>query len=136
MENALNKANKKASWVFRTFSTRNVCFLKKIWKSVVQCHLDYGSILWSPVSDITELKRMESPLRAFTRKGNHMSNLNYWERLKSFKLYSQKRRNERYKVIYIWKSLNGLVPSLGLSLNENENDGMRSGPKKNSPKKN
>ena len=29
MDNALRKANKKASWVFITFTTRNVHFLKK-----------------------------------------------------------------------------------------------------------
>ena len=57
MDNALRKANKKASWVFRTFTTKNVHFLKKIWNSVIQCHLDYGSILWSPVSEITDLKK-------------------------------------------------------------------------------
>ena len=43
----------------------------------------------------------------------------YWDRLKIFKLYSIQRRNERYKILYIWKSLNGLVPSLGLCWNPN-----------------
>ena len=43
----------------------------------------------------------------------------YWDRLKIFKLYSIQRRNERYKILCIWKSLNGLVPSLGLRLNPN-----------------
>ena len=99
------------------FSTRNVNFLCKIWKSLVQCHLDYGSILWAPVSKKTALKYMEGPLRAFTRRGIDMKTKNYWDRLKAFKLYSIQRRNERYKVLYIWKSLNGLVPSLGLSWN-------------------
>ena len=102
------------------FYHKKCVFLKKLWKSVIQCHLDYGSILWSLLSDITDLKRMESTLRALTRKGSNMSNKNYWERLKSFKLYSQQRRNERYKIIYIWKLLNDLVPSLGLSLSEND----------------
>ena len=92
-----------------------------------QCHLDYGSILWSPVSEITDLKKMESTLRVFTKRGSGMNELNYWERLKKFQLYSKQRRNERYKIIYIWKSINGLVPSLGLELTDS--DGTRSGMK-------
>ena len=99
MDCALNKANKKANWVFRTFKTRDVIFLKKIWKSTIQCHLDYGSILWAPVSEIMDLKKMENVLRSYTRRAIGMDGLNYWERLKKFKLYSQQRRNERYKII-------------------------------------
>ena len=115
---AVKKALQKSDWIFRTFGTRKVNFLRKIWKSLVQCHLDYGSILWAPVSKKTALKYMEGPLRAFTRRGIDMKTKNYWDRLKAFKLYSIQRRNERYKVLYIWKSLNGLVPSLGLSWNQ------------------
>ena len=44
MKAAVRKADKKSSWIFRTFSTRDVHFMKKMWKSLVQCHLDYGSI--------------------------------------------------------------------------------------------
>ena len=43
---------------------------------------------------------------------------NYWERLKIFKLYSNQRRNERYKILYIWKSLYNMVPSLDLKWSE------------------
>ena len=56
-------------------------------------------------------------MRAFTKKGKGMHNKNYWERLEEFKLYSIQRRNERYKIIYVWKSINGLVPSLGIEWN-------------------
>ena len=33
-------------------------------------------------------------------------------------MYSNQRRNERYKIIYIWKSLYNIVPSLGLIWNQ------------------
>ena len=49
-----------------------------------------------------------------------MSGLNYWERLKAFNLSSIQRRVERYRIIYSWKSLNGLAPSLGLRWNSRE----------------
>ena len=91
----------------------------------VNCHLDYGSILRAPVIGIIIIRNMKALLRAYTKKAKGMYNLNYWERLKNFKLLSNQRRSERYKIIYIWKSLNGMVPSLGLKWNFNQS---RSGP--------
>ena len=52
MKAAVQKAEKKSSWILRTFSTREVLFMRKTWRSLVQCHLDYGSILWAPVKAI------------------------------------------------------------------------------------
>ena len=52
-----------------------------------------------------------------------MKGLNYWERLKAFNLSSIQRRVERYRIIYSWKSLNGLAPSLGLTWNNREVSG-------------
>ena len=37
-----------------------------------------------------------------------------------FRLFSTERRMERYKCLYIWKSLNGFVPSLGLKWAESD----------------
>ena len=127
MKSAVSKANKKASWILRTFSNRSVEFMRKTWKVLVQCHLDYGSVLWAPVNLKGDLKYMEGPLRAFTKKAKNLYNTDYWQRLKLFKLYSNQRRNERYKILYIWKSLQNIVPSLGLSWNMT--GGPRYGPK-------
>ena len=79
--------------------------------------LDYCSKMWGPIGAV--MLKIENTQRAFTAKINGLKHLNYWDRLKIFKLYSIQRRNERYKVLYIWKSLHGLVPSLGLSWNPN-----------------
>ena len=38
-----------------------------------------------------------------------MEGLDYWERLKSLHLYSQERRRERYRIIFLWKVAQGLV---------------------------
>ena len=38
-----------------------------------------------------------------------MDGLDYWERLKSLKLYSQERRRDRYRIIFLWKVGQGLV---------------------------
>ena len=37
--------------------------------------------------------------------------MDYWERLKALGIYSLQRRRERYKILYIWKITNGLVPN-------------------------
>ena len=39
----------------------------------------------------------------------------YWSRLNTFKLLSIQRRIERFIIIYSWKSLENLVPDIGLS---------------------
>ena len=41
-------------------------------------------------------------------------NLNYWDPLKHFRVFSNERRIERYKIIYLWKSLHGFVPNLSI----------------------
>ena len=38
----------------------------------------------------------------------------YWERLVSLRLYSQERRRERYRIIFIWKVLQGYVQGYNL----------------------
>ena len=40
----------------------------------------------------------------------------YWSRLKLLQMYSQERRIERYRVIYVWKILEGYVPNCGVEL--------------------
>ena len=44
---------------------------------------------------------------------------NYWDRLKLMRFSSVQRRMERYRVIYIWKVINLLVPNFGLTWDTN-----------------
>ena len=80
--------------------------------------MDYGSLLWSPVVQKGDLKFQEGPLRTFTKRGKGMYKLNYCTHLEVFRLSSIERRTERYKILYIWKSVNNLVPSLGIKWKE------------------
>ena len=77
-----------------------------------------------------DLKSQETLLQICSKKVNGLCNQNYWERLKSLQLLSSQRRNERYKLLYVWKSLYNLVLSLGLII-KNES---RFGPKIHIPK--
>ena len=44
---------------------------------------------------------------------------NYWKRQKVCQMLSQQRRMERYKILYIWKILEGEVPNYGITKTEN-----------------
>ena len=60
------------------------------------------------------MEKVENLQRIFTRKIPEVKPLNYQERLDHLKIYSQQRRMERYRVIYAWKILEGLIPNCGL----------------------
>ena len=91
-----------------TFRRRSRLIMLTIWKSLVQSKLDYTSQLWSP-SDQASISELESVARHFTSKIDGMAGLEYWERLHSLHLYSQKKRRERYLIIFLWKVAQGLV---------------------------
>ena len=60
------KAQQKSTW-----------FFKNNMEIISPCHIDYGSILWAPVSAKLALIYMEGPLPAFTRHGKDMYDKNY-----------------------------------------------------------
>ena len=41
--------------------------------------------------------------------GVGIQDLNYWDKLRKFKILSQERRRDRYMIIFIWKLSQGLV---------------------------
>ena len=51
--------------------------------------------------------------RSFLRKISGMNLLSYWEQLQKLKMYSLERRRERYRIIYVWRVLEGQVPNVG-----------------------
>ena len=106
---AINKANQKAGWVLRTFKDRSIEYMRRMWRSLIQPHQDYCCVVWSPYSSYGNkgnIQAQEGPLRAFTKRAWGISEENYWNRLKKFKLSSIQRRVERKRCIYIWKMLN------------------------------
>ena len=108
IENTVTSANKLVGWAMRSFRRRSSMVMLIIWKSLIQCKLDYCSQLWSP-ADQASISRLESVARHFTAQVAGLADLDYWERLKSLRMYSQERRRERYRIIFIWKVLQGYV---------------------------
>ena len=111
LNNICQSARNMCSWILRTFQTRSPELMLTLWKSLVMPILDYCSQLWSP-SKVGEIQQIEEIQRAFTRKIKYDTKRDYWERLQHYRLYSLQRRRERYRIIYVWKIIEGIVPNL------------------------
>ena len=111
IQSTIVAAQNQCSWILRTFRTRDATPMLTLWRSLVQCKLDYCSQLWSP-SKKGEIQAIEMVQRSFLRKIPSLKPLSYWDQLKKLGLYSQERRRERYSIIYVWKMLENLVPNI------------------------
>jgi hypothetical protein len=120
IDKVCKKVRQKSGWLFRTFYNRQSWFLRHMWNSLVQPHIDYCSQLWAP-GEGAELEKIEKLLKDFTSKIPEISHMTYWERLAKMKLNSQQRRIERYRIIYVWKSLENIVPDTNITLANDEN---------------
>ena len=94
-----------------------------VWNSMIQSRLDYCSQLWSP-SSASEIAKIEDVQRHFTKKIDGMEGLSYRERLTKLRMYSQERRRDRYRIIFIWKIAMKLTDGYNL---EFQNEGTRRG---------
>ena len=109
--NTVDSARQLTGWILRTFKTRDKLPMLTLWKTLVLSKLDYCSQLWDP-SKKGYIQDLELVQRDFIKRINGLSELDYWQQLKSLALYSLQRRRERYMIIYVWKILENLVPNL------------------------
>ena len=98
------------AWILRTFKSRSPDLMLTTWKSLVLPILDYCSQLWCPQRK-GDIQQIEEIQKSFIRKIPLPGREDYWNRLSSLRLYSLERRRERYRIIYIWKILEDLVPN-------------------------
>ena len=91
-----------------------------LYKMLVIPLLEYCSVLWSPSSK-GQIQSLESVQWSFLRKIRADNQDNYWVCLKKMKVYSLERRRERYRIIYIWKILENLVPNPNGQINSTTN---------------
>ena len=110
--NIVEKGKIMVGWIMRTFNSREKDVMLTLWKSLVIPHLDYCSQLWSP-NEAKLIQQIEEVQKSFTRRIKNLHNQNYWERLKTLKLFSLQRRRERYVIIYTWCIIENLVPNIG-----------------------
>ena len=110
--NMCQSARNMCAWILRTFQSRCSELMLTMWKSLVLPILDYCSQLWSP-EKTGLIQEIENIQKSFTRKISSQKRENYWERLHTYRLYSLQRRRERYRILYVWKILENLVPNVG-----------------------
>ena len=90
-----------------------------LYKSLVIPVLEYCSVLWCPTSTGL-VQKLESIQWSFLRKIKGSCKKDYWECLKNMNIYSLERRRERYRIIYVWKVLENLVPNINGKIKENQ----------------
>lgn len=110
IQNQIQRVKSISAWIYRTFQSRDIDLMLTLWKSLVIPHLDYCSQLWSP-SKRSLQQDLEALQKSFLNGIPSIRKLNYWEKLKKVKMYSLERRRERYRIIYTWCILEGLVPN-------------------------
>ena len=113
---------KKAGWILRTFKCRKTFFLKLLFKTLLQPHIDYCSQLYFP-SKQTDMEKIENLQKNYFNRIPEVKHLNYWEKLKFLKMNSQERRMERYRILYVWKILEKKALNCGLESLEHERRG-------------
>ena len=121
-------ARNMCAWILRTFSDRREDLMLTTWKSLVLPILDYCSQLWSPQNK-GDIQMIEDIQKSFTRKIFLHGREDYWDRLQSLRLYSLERRRERYRIIYVWKMLENMVPNLTTDNKITSNTSLRFGRK-------
>ena len=70
---------------------------------------------WSP-GDQESVNRLESVQRHFISKVSSLEGLDYWEKLRNMKMFSQERRRERYMILFLWKIFQGMVKGYHVQL--------------------
>ena len=110
IQKLVQKVKNISAWIYRTFKSRDQNLMLTLWKSLVIPHLDYCSQLWSPTKRCL-MQELESLQKSYMNGIPSTKHLNYWEKLKELKLYSLERRRERYRIIYTWSILEGIVPN-------------------------
>ena len=68
----------KIAWVLRTFQSRHRTPMLTLWKSLILCHLDYCSQLWSP-SAVGNIQSLELLQKSFISRIYGMHGLTYWK---------------------------------------------------------
>ena len=128
-DNHIDKVSKqvrqKVGWILRSFYTRKTSHLKHLWKTLVQCHVDYCSQLYLP-GQAGNMQAIEKLFYNYTAKIPEVQEMDYWTRLDYLKMYSQERRMERYRILYVWKILEGYAPNCGIEVaQENQRLGRK-----------
>ena len=97
-----------------------------MWVTLIRPHIDYISQLWSP-SEGPLMDSLEKLQYDYTKLSPQTRNLTYEARLKMFAITSIQPHFERYKIMYLYKIHEKIVPSCGIypSSDRNSRGGLK-----------
>ena len=64
----------------------------------------------------TQVQAIEKLQKDFFKRVPALRDLDYWQQLAQLKILSLQRRLERYRILYIWKIIEGKVPNCGVHI--------------------
>ena len=102
------KASCRAKLILKCFSTRDSCLLMRAFCVFVRPLLEFSSVIWSPYY-ISDINRLESVQRSFTKHINYLRFSTYDERLANLNLESLQCRRIKADLIFCYKFTHGLV---------------------------
>ena len=76
----------------RTFFTRRTDIMKQLWKTLIQCDIDYCSQLYMP-GQTKGMQAIEKLLYDFSSKIPEIREESYWKRLVILKMYFSGKKN-------------------------------------------
>ena len=100
------KASMICGLILRAFSSRSLQFMVKAFVVYVRPVLEYCSEVWSP-SYLSDIERVESVQRNFTRRIVGLSGCTYVGRLSECKLESLELRRLKKDLLLVYKMFNG-----------------------------
>ena len=118
INSVIKKCQKKINWICRSFISRDMYFMKKMFNSLIRPHLDYCAQLWAP-REGPSLDKLEKVLKKYTDLIPEIRHLKYSDRLEFMKIQSVQRRYDRYRILYVRKCLMGIVPNEGIHIDHN-----------------
>ncbi|MEW8547283.1 MAG: reverse transcriptase domain-containing protein, partial [Candidatus Thiodiazotropha sp.] len=100
-------ANRNLGIIFRTFTYLSQEMFMNLYKSMVRPHLEYASVIWSPLYKKDKIV-IENTQRRATRLVPSLKGLSYPERLRRLGLPTLEYRRERADVVEVYKILNNI----------------------------
>ena len=103
----INLANRNLGIIFRTFTFLDTEIFLTLYKSLVRPHLEYATVVWSPLYKKDRIA-IENVQRRATRLVRACKNLSYPERLRKLGLPTLEYRRQRADMVQVYKILNDI----------------------------
>lgn len=101
----VNRCNKLIGLVKRTFQYMNKDLFLQLYKSLIRSIIDYGIIVWYPITK-KNIQLIENIQRRATRIVPELKGLTYDHRIRELNLPTLLYRRQRYDLIQIFKIIN------------------------------